>query len=52
MPRGMCARCLASNVECVQIFDGKIKDDPRDRVTIHNYKEGRFICRKCLGDPL
>lgn len=49
---GMCSRCFSSNVECVQIFENTLlSKDQRKTINIFNYKEGRYICRQCLGDP-
>lgn len=47
----MCSRCLSSNVEVVQIFNTGFEDQ-RKTININNYHEGRFICHKCLGDPV
>ncbi len=49
--KGFCSRCNASNVEVVQIFNNKIDGDTRKTINVWNYQEGRYICRKCLGDP-
>lgn len=47
----MCYKCLSSNIEVVQIFNTGF-EDLRQTINIKNYQEGRFICRKCLGDPV